>query len=142
MELHPVRQCPPDGRRHAVAAVKWTRYRQPERPTEVPPLSEETTIMSRTITFAAALLAALLVIAPSLPVAAQTSSSTSTPEEKKAAKAETKAKAKAGRAAARDRQKQCGAEWKDARKAGKVEKNMTWPKYYSECNKRLKEKAA
>jgi Ni/Co efflux regulator RcnB len=37
-----------------------------------------------------------------------------------------------------DRQKKCGAEWKATKKAGKIEKGMTWPKYWSECNKRLK----
>ena len=42
----------------------------------------------------------------------------------------------------RDRQKKCGAEWKEAKAAGKVEKGMTWPKYWSACNKRLKEAAA
>jgi hypothetical protein len=44
----------------------------------------------------------------------------------------------AGQLAARERQKKCGAEWKEAKAAGKVEKNMTWPKYWSACNKRLK----
>ena len=43
-----------------------------------------------------------------------------------------------GRAAARERQKKCGAEWKEAKAAGKIEKGMTWPKYWSECNTRLK----
>jgi hypothetical protein len=41
-------------------------------------------------------------------------------------------------AAARERQKKCGAEWKEAKKAGKVEKGMIWPKYWSACNKHLK----
>jgi hypothetical protein len=99
------------------------------------------TPMSKPIVFAAAALFAAFVVAiPSLPVAAQTSAPTAA--EKKAAKAEKKAKAKEGRKAAQARQKQCGSEWKDARAAGKVEKHMTWPKYYSECNKRLKDKAA
>ena len=44
----------------------------------------------------------------------------------------------AGQTAARDRQKKCGAEWKEAKAAGKVEKGTTWPKYWSACNKRLK----
>jgi hypothetical protein len=43
-----------------------------------------------------------------------------------------------GRAAARARQKQCGTEWKAAKAAGTVQKGMTWPKYWSACNKRLK----
>jgi hypothetical protein len=41
-------------------------------------------------------------------------------------------------AAMRERQKKCGAEWKEAKAAGKVEKGMKWPKYWSACNKRLK----
>jgi hypothetical protein len=62
--------------------------------------------------------------------------------ERKAKLAEKKAQSKAARQAAQERQKQCGAEWKKARADGKVEKGMTWPKYYSACNKRLKEKTA
>ena len=38
----------------------------------------------------------------------------------------------------RARQKKCGAEWKAAKAAGKVEKGMKWPQYWSACNKRLK----
>jgi hypothetical protein len=99
------------------------------------------TPMSKSIAFAAAaLLAAFVVAMPSLPVAAQTAAPTAA--EKKAAKAEKKAKAKEGRKAAHDRQKQCGTEWKDLRAAGKAAPTMTWPKFYSECNKRLKDKAA
>lgn len=62
--------------------------------------------------------------------------------ERKAKAAERKSQAKASRAAAHERQKQCGAEWKKLRADNKVEKGMTWPKYYSDCNKRLKGKAA
>jgi len=54
-----------------------------------------------------------------------------------AAKKDT-SKTSAGVAAMRERQKKCGAEWKEAKAAGKVEKGMTWPKYWSACNKRLK----
>ncbi len=61
--------------------------------------------------------------------------------EAKKARAEKKAKASAARTAVRDRQKQCGMEWREAKKAGKVEENMTWPKYWSACNTRLKPKA-
>ena len=46
--------------------------------------------------------------------------------------------ASGGRAAALERPRKCGAEWKEAKAAGKVEKGMTWPKYWSACNKRLK----
>lgn len=41
-------------------------------------------------------------------------------------------------AAMRERQKKCGAEWRAAKAAGKVEQGMKWPKYWSACNKRLK----
>ena len=41
-------------------------------------------------------------------------------------------------ATANERRKKCGAEWKEAKAAGKVEKGMKWPKFYSACNKRLK----
>lgn len=37
-----------------------------------------------------------------------------------------------------ERERACGAEWKEAKAAGKVAKNMTWPKYWSDCNKRMK----
>ena len=43
-----------------------------------------------------------------------------------------------GVTAMRERQKKCGAEWRETKAAGKVEKGMTWPKYWSACNKRLK----
>ncbi len=61
--------------------------------------------------------------------------------EARKAKADKRAAASAGRRAAHERQKQCGAEWKEARAAGKIEKGMTWPKYWSACNTRLKAKA-
>jgi type IV secretory pathway VirB10-like protein len=61
--------------------------------------------------------------------------------EAKKARAEKKAKASAARSAARERQKQCGTEWREAKKAGKIEKNQTWPKFWSACNARLKAKA-
>ena len=80
------------------------------------------------IAFAAALAAGLATAA-----VAQTTPATSTP-----AVTTTKKPASGGLAAARERQKKCGAEWKEAKKAGKVEKGMTWPKYWSACNKRLK----
>src|SRR5262245_51299422 len=44
----------------------------------------------------------------------------------------------AGQTAARERQKKCAAEWKEAKAASKVEKGTTWPKFWSACNKRLK----
>jgi hypothetical protein len=44
----------------------------------------------------------------------------------------------AGQLAARERMTKCSAEWKGAKAAGKVTKEMKWPKFWSECNKRLK----
>jgi hypothetical protein len=49
------------------------------------------------------------------------------------------AKTSAATAAMRERQKKCGVEWKEAKAGGKVEKGTTWPKYWSACNKRLKD---
>jgi hypothetical protein len=62
----------------------------------------------------------------------------------KGTKAATKKKKReltAGQKSARERQRQCGQEWREAKKAGKIEKGMTWPKYWSACNTRLKGKA-
>jgi hypothetical protein len=50
----------------------------------------------------------------------------------------TKKEPSAGQVAARERQKKCAAEWKEAKAAGKTEKGATWPKFWSDCNKRLK----
>jgi Flp pilus assembly protein TadB len=46
-----------------------------------------------------------------------------------------------GQKAFRERQRQCGAEWREAKKAGKLEKGVTWPKFLSACNTRLKGKS-
>jgi hypothetical protein len=43
-----------------------------------------------------------------------------------------------GQLAARKRLKKCTAEWKEAKAAGKIEREMKWPKYWSACNMRLK----
>lgn len=44
----------------------------------------------------------------------------------------------AAQIALRERQKQCGVEWREAKAAGKVADGMKWPQYWSACNKRLK----
>ena len=84
---------------------------------------------------AAALAAAVIIAVPVLPVAAQTQEATQ-PAPTKAQK--PKKPPTAGQAAMHARQKKCGAEWKAAKAAGKIEKGMNWPKYWSACNKRLK----
>ena len=62
----------------------------------------------------------------------------------KATKATKKKKREltAGQKSARERQRQCGQEWREAKKAGKIEKGQTWPKFWSACNTRLKGKSA
>ena len=37
-----------------------------------------------------------------------------------------------------EREKQCGAQWRADNAAKKVPAGMTWPKYWSACNKRMK----
>jgi hypothetical protein len=61
---------------------------------------------------------------------------------KAAGEAKPARKMSPGLLAARERQKKCGAEWREAKAGGKVEKGMKWPKYWSACNKRLKEAGA
>jgi hypothetical protein len=75
--------------------------------------------------------AAALIAAPMLTpsASAQTSTSNATTKRKPPSDAV---------AAMRERQKKCGAEWKAAKAAGKIEKGMKWPQYWSACNKRLK----
>ena len=56
------------------------------------------------------------------------------------AAAETKPKKEptAAQAAARERMAKCSVEWKDAKAGGKLAKDAKWPKFWSECNTRLK----
>lgn len=87
------------------------------------------------VMFAAAL-AVALITAPMphfIPTAAAQQQA-SAPDKSAKAKKEPSA----GQLAARERQKKCAAEWKEAKTAGKIEKGTTWPKYWSACNKRLK----
>lgn len=44
----------------------------------------------------------------------------------------------AAQLAARERMAKCSAEWKEAKAGGKLAKDAKWPKYWSECNARLK----
>ena len=50
-------------------------------------------------------------------------------------------KGKPGRQAMIERERACGKEWREEKAAGKIEKGQTWPKYWSACNKRMKEKS-
>jgi len=72
------------------------------------------------------------------PWTALAQSSTPAPGSSTAATPKPKRTPTPGQIAARERQKKCAAEWKVAKDAGKVEKGMKWPQYWSACNKRLK----
>lgn len=62
---------------------------------------------------------------------------TAAPAPKPAAAAKP-APASGGKAAETARIKACGAEWKEAKAAGKVPAGQKWPQYWSECDKRKK----
>lgn len=92
----------------------------------------------------AALFATCLSAAP--PAAAQgvvqTPSATSEPAAAdKAARSPRKARVAreptAGQMAARERQRKCGAEWKEAKAANRTG-GVKWPQFWSSCNARLK----
>ena len=83
------------------------------------------------MTLSAAILAVGLLLPP-VPSGAQTAAPAATTT------AEPKKPPSPGQVALRERQKQCGAEWKQAKAAGKIENGMKWPKFWSACNKRLK----
>ena len=85
--------------------------------------------------FAFATLLAGMIAAPWTALA---QSSTPAPGSSTAATPKPKRTPSPGQIAARERQKKCAAEWKEAKAAGKIEKGMKWPKYWSACNKRLK----
>jgi hypothetical protein len=86
----------------------------------------------------AAAVSAALIAMPAASVLAQAPQASEASEAQPAKPVAAKKQPGAGFKAARERQKKCGAEWKDAKAAGTVAKDMKWPKYWSECNKRLK----
>jgi len=55
------------------------------------------------------------------------------PAEAPAAKAQSP-----GQQAMIARERACGAEWREAKAAGKIPTGQKWPQYWSECNKRKK----
>ncbi|WP_159726445.1 hypothetical protein [Methylosinus sp. Ce-a6] len=73
------------------------------------------------------------------PTATPTPAPAPAPAPTTAAPAAKPGKPAEGKAAQAARQKKCGAEWK-AKKAEllKADPKASWPKYWSECNKRLK----
>jgi hypothetical protein len=92
------------------------------------------------VLYATVLTAGLATALVATPSAIQSALAQSAPAATDAAKSAAKPKKppSAGQLAARERQKKCGAEWKAAKAAGKIEKGMKWPQYWSACNKRLK----
>jgi hypothetical protein len=83
----------------------------------------------------AVVLAAGLLVAPIGALAPNAAAQTTAPDKKQA---KAKKPPTPSQLAARERLKKCAAEWKEAKAAGKIEKGMKWPKYWSACNKRLK----
>jgi hypothetical protein len=79
----------------------------------------------------AVIVAAALATAPAAAQTATTSTTTTTTAKPKRALTP-------GLVAARERMKNCAAECMATKAAGKVEKGMKWPQYWSACNKRLK----
>ena len=89
--------------------------------------------------FALAAIMALLAAAPD-PAAAQTTpSDTSMPAAKRSrgTSARPKREPTAGQMAFHERQKKCGAEWREAKGKGATG-GLKWPQYFSKCNARLK----
>ncbi len=99
--------------------------------------------MRRTVIALAAL--ATLVLGGTGPVSAQGAAAATSPKAEAAPPAARTARPKreptAGQMAARERQRKCGAEWREAKTSGKTG-GLKWPQYWSRCNARLKGNAA
>jgi hypothetical protein len=105
--------------------------------------------MSAAVSARLAAVAALLVVAcAAVPgnAVAQSAPGASAAEDgakpSRARKSTAKKEPTAGQMAARERQRKCAGEWKEAKAGGKVASGMKWPKYWSQCNARLKEQRA
>ena len=70
------------------------------------------------------------------PTANPAATTTTTPAAKPTAAAAKPAST--GRQAMVARERACGVDWKADKAAGKVAAGMTWPKYWSDCDKRKK----
>lgn len=81
--------------------------------------------------------AALLVLGLSMPASAEAAKKSQPKQEtKQEQKADTsKKEPSAAQKAARERMKECGAEWQGMKKKGQT-KNTTWRKFSSECLKK------
>lgn len=92
----------------------------------------------RSLLIAASAALALLLAGP-VPASAQTTGAESpaATTKKPAATKRTKREPTPGQTAARERQRKCGAEWKEAKAKGATG-GMKWPQFWSQCNARLK----
>lgn len=99
--------------------------------------------MRRTVIALAAL--ATLALGDTGPVSAQGAAPGTAPRSEAASPATRAARPKreptAGQMAARERQRKCGAEWKEAKASARTG-GLRWPQYWSRCNARLKGNAA
>jgi hypothetical protein len=76
--------------------------------------------------------------APAAKPAAAPAKPAAAPAKPAAAPASAEPQGKPGREAMVARERACGADWKADKAAGKIAAGQTWPKYWSECNKRKK----
>lgn len=101
----------------------------------------------RILTIAATALVLSLPAAPAAYAQASGASPGGTVAEQPAAKsprtraARTSKEPTAGQMAARERQRKCGAEWREAKAGGKTG-GQKWPQFWSRCNARLKGNSA
>lgn len=91
--------------------------------------------MSRTVVVA---LLALSLVATPLPMLISAASAESQAASDTKTETKPKKEPSAAMTAMHERLKKCGAEWKEAKAAGKIKDGMKWPQYWSACNKRLK----
>lgn len=91
----------------------------------------------RSLLLAAAAALGLLMAQPAPTLAQGAAPDTSTAPTKRSRAARPKREPTAGQMAARERQRKCGAEWKEAKAKGTTG-GLRWPQYYSKCNTRLK----
>ena len=75
-------------------------------------------------------------------VMAQTNSAAPARRSRKRSESRSKKEPTASQMAARERQKKCAAEWKSAKAGGNVASGTKWPKFWSQCNARLKGNSA
>ena len=99
------------------------------------------------LSYAALLAACLLGSQPSMaqsapsgtPTAGETTADTPAAAKpaRRGRKAQSAKEPSVGQMAARERQRKCGAEWKEAKAANRTA-GMKWPQFWSRCNARLK----